>query len=384
MDFSKIAPTAPAPQANGQELRQGKYIKWNSPGVEIIEPGEDEVKAKTAGHFCAMQRQQFQSTQHARRATHLKTQGCVVGKLTVNDNLPEHLAQSMFSKAGTYDIVARYSSLPFVIAPDTLPAPRGFGMKVFGVEGEKLFGTDSTQDFTFNNYPTLELRTLTGACTLGDSLERNFFHLDRFLEEQAAREDKEVASAPARIPPQAHMTAMTQWSQGAYRYGDYVAKFALFPATEDQEALKPVLLKESDPMDILASNLRRYHKEKAAKWSFRVQLLENLDEQPVEDTGIEWNEEKYPFQEVGMLEFPPQESFDNSFRTWFDDSGVACNPWHGLTTLQPLGSAQRSRRMVYAESRKLRLKVNGCPAYKEPKDVKEVPIAVTAGEIMVA
>ena len=78
-------------------------------------------------------------------------------------------------------------------------------MKIFGVEGEKIWGEDKkTQDFTFNNYPTLELRDMPGSEALGDSLVRNFHNFPKFLDEQAARPDQEVASAPGRIPPQAH------------------------------------------------------------------------------------------------------------------------------------------------------------------------------------
>lgn len=56
-------------------FNMSQYIKWDAPGVEIIEPGEDELKTKTAQHFCAMQALNFQQTHHCMRATHLKTQG---------------------------------------------------------------------------------------------------------------------------------------------------------------------------------------------------------------------------------------------------------------------------------------------------------------------
>lgn len=129
--------------------------------------------------------------------------------MIIHDNLPPHLAQSMFAKPREHDVIMRYSSLPFVVASDIGHAPRGLGLKVFDVEGEKLWGKDTTQDFTFNNYPTLELRTLAGAEMLGDSLVRNFFDFPKFLAEQAARPDQEVASAPGRIPPQAHSKSCT-------------------------------------------------------------------------------------------------------------------------------------------------------------------------------
>lgn len=57
----------------------------------------------------------------------------------------------MFAKPGTYDMIMRYSSLTPKLLPDNLAAPRGIGMKIFGVEGEKIWGEDkNTQDWTFN------------------------------------------------------------------------------------------------------------------------------------------------------------------------------------------------------------------------------------------
>ena len=168
---------------------------------------------------------------------------------------------------------------------------------------------------------------------------------------------------------------MPQWSQGAYRYGSYVFKYGLFPTGTEQLKLKDTLILDTDPVTILSDSLQAFHKEHVATFSFRVQLLENLADQPVEDLGLEWDETKYPFVEVATIEIPKQDSFDDKFRSWFDDSGVACNPWHGLVEHRPLGSAQRVRRSVYAESRKLRMTMNGRAKFEEPKGIKEVPVS---------
>lgn len=128
---------------------------------------------------------------------------CVIGRFSVAEGLPPHLAQGMFKKAGHYDCIMRYSSLTPKLVPDNVPAPRGVGLKVFGVEGEKIWGEDKkTQDFTFNNYPILELRTPKDTCEIADSLEKNWNQLDKFAEYLGKREDAEVACAPASIPRQ--------------------------------------------------------------------------------------------------------------------------------------------------------------------------------------
>lgn len=132
-------------------------------------------------------------------------------------------------------------------------------------------------------------------------------------------------------------------------------------------------IKESDPPNILSTTLRDFHKNHKAVYSLRVQLLQNIEEQSVEDIGFEWDEEKYPFEEVATLECDPQESWSPEFRVYFDDR-ITCNSWHGLVEHQPLGSTNRMRRTVYAESRKLRLKMNGFKDYYEPQSLKEVPI----------
>ena len=125
--------------------------------------------------------------------------------MTIKENLPEHLAQGMFAKAGKHDLVMRYSSLPPQITPDTAHAPRGLGIKVFGVPGEKLFGDAETQDFTFNNYRILELRDMSGSSKLADGLIKNYDDLSKFSPLEAAAGDAKIAGG-FTSPPQRYST----------------------------------------------------------------------------------------------------------------------------------------------------------------------------------
>lgn len=107
------------------------------------------------------QQHNFDQHRHAFRATHVKTQGIVKGKLTVPSDLPSHLRQGLFKTPGkTYDVAARYANEPVFLQADQEPGPRGLGLRVFGVEGKRLEGADAdatTQDFFFNNAPMIEL-----------------------------------------------------------------------------------------------------------------------------------------------------------------------------------------------------------------------------------
>lgn len=181
----------------------GEYISWDAKGVEEIQPGEKEKIQEVSDQFNRFQMMNFNEHHHCLRGTHLKTQGCVMGKFVVHDNLPKHLAQGMFKKPGTYDCIMRYSSLTPKLVPDNIPAPRGIGIKIFGIEGEKLWGEDKkTQDWTMNNYPILELRDPKTTYEIADSLERNWNTLDKFAKEQSERVDADVATKGGSLPKQ--------------------------------------------------------------------------------------------------------------------------------------------------------------------------------------
>lgn len=76
-------------------------------------------------------------------------------------------------------------------------------MKIFGIEGEKLWGEDKkTQDWTFNNYPILELRTPQVTYEIADCLEKNWNNIPKFAEEQQKRPDADVATYGGSLPNQ--------------------------------------------------------------------------------------------------------------------------------------------------------------------------------------
>lgn len=173
---------------------------------------------------------------------------------------------------------------------------------------------------------------------------------------------------------------MPEYSQSAYRFGDYVAKFGVFPLAEEQKKQEDRAIGDEEPINIISQTLREFHLNHTVTYSFCAQLLENLEAQPVDDIGIEWDPKKYPFQEIATIEFEPQDSWLPEFRVWWDDR-ITCNSWHGLKAHQPLGSTNRMRRVVYAESRKLRLHVNGFKTYIEPSSLKEVPAPIAAPQL---
>ncbi|WP_198026244.1 catalase family protein [Paracoccus sphaerophysae] len=78
---------------------------------------------------------------------------------------------------------------------------------------------------------------------------------------------------------------------------------------------------------------------------------------PVEDAAIEWDEAASPFEVVGTITFPLQDSFSDARRVWADDV-LAFSPWNGVEAHRSLGSIMRIRRHVYQMSQDRRRGMN--------------------------
>src|SRR6201999_1950616 len=80
------------------------------------------------------------------------------------------------------------------------------------------------------------------------------------------------------------------FSQTAYRYGDFIAKFGLFPATDAQKAQKGTLIDLEAHFDAQRQDVRAFLAREPAAWEFRVQLCTDLETMPVEKPDVAWPE----------------------------------------------------------------------------------------------
>ncbi|GKT43470.1 uncharacterized protein ColSpa_03651 [Colletotrichum spaethianum] len=245
------------------------------------------------------------------------------------------------------------------MSKDRIPQPRGFAMKLFNVKGEMFEEGKEypTQDIEFNSAPTIEL---VDAKTTKDIFELRLKYSDNkeeLYKHLKARPDAELQLARDKVR-NSHLESTRQYSQTAYRFGDYMIKYSLVPSSETQKKLYHETVKPEHDDDILQTWLQNFHASHDAEYLFQVQLLENMDEQSVKYAGAEWDEEKYPWQTVAKLIVPQQNSFDYERKRFWEDY-MRVDPWHGLKSLQPLGSPNRLRRVVYVASSNLRRKLNG-------------------------
>lgn len=309
---------------------------------------------------------------HAVRAVHAKSHGLMAGTLTVIDGLPPELAQGLFAQPGRYDAILRISTAPGDILDDAVSAPRGAALKLFDVPGDRLAASESgEQDFLMVNGPTFgaptpaaflkNLKMLAATTDKAEGLKRAWSATMRTLEGAIeAVGGQSVLITSLGGAPEVHPLGATYYSQAAFRYGDYIAKFSLAPVSRALTELTGDTVNVSDRPNALREDVGEVMIEQGGTWNLCVQLCTDLDAMPVEDPTVAWDEEKSPFVPVATLEVVPQTSWDNRESPAREDR-LAFNPWNGLAAHQPLGAVNRARRDTYPFSVDFRTGFNGCP-----------------------
>jgi len=222
-----------------------------SPSVE--RPEADE--ARTIQGLIATMRYITEKTLadsgHAIRGVHAKSHGILEGYLEVDESLSGDLAQGMFAKPGRYPVVMRLSTIPGDILDDSVSTPRGMAVKIIGVEGERLEGseTDVTQDFVMINGPAfgaptpnkflsvlrLLARTTDEFEWLKKILSGFMRQLQRVIVAVTGKPNVTVATLGGQ--PETHILGETFYSQAPLRFGDFIAKIAMAPISPELTAL---------------------------------------------------------------------------------------------------------------------------------------------------
>ena len=130
------------------DLRPETFVRF-SPAVERPEPDEAETIRGLISTMRYINEKTLADGGHAIKSVHAKSHGFLQGYLEVDAGLPAELAQGLFAKPRRYPVVIRISTIPGDILDDSVSTPRGMAVKVIGVEGERLEGSenDVTQDF---------------------------------------------------------------------------------------------------------------------------------------------------------------------------------------------------------------------------------------------
>lgn len=348
------------------------------PSLEQVQPDEAETIARIVGSLRKISETTFEDYGHAVRSVHAKSHGLLKGTLRVLDHLPPTLAQGLFVRPAEYPVVLRFSTNPGDVLDDSITVPRGLAVKVIGVEGERLPGSeaDTTQDFVMANAPVFaapDAKTFAGSLKLlarttdtPQALKKVVSAVLRGAETVVETFGGESATLKSMGGhPSTHILGETFWSQAPLRHGEYVAKYSIAPLSPALQALKDARVETSGRPDALREEVRAFFREQGGEWELRAQLLTNRETMPVEDASVAWPEEESPYIPVARILLPPQSGWDAERSREIDDA-MAFSPWHGLEAHRPLGNIMRARRPAYEDSARFRGTRNGCPIH-EPR-----------------
>jgi hypothetical protein len=369
----------------GQEMcdmANDRYLRYDS-SIEQQRPGEKEVIDKIVA---SIERTGNNSVTHNNghgiRQQHARGVGYLRGELTVNDALPDHLRQGLFARPGRYPVIVRYSTA--FPRGDRVRAPRGMAIKVLGVTGDKALPDDASanQDFLLVNHVSYfsDAWAYLGA---QKQVESNQNRPDLFFRVGGAVARVWVAAYKATgllRPPQQfkaladpgnNLLGETFHSQGAVRFGEYVARLRAVPLTAAMLQLTGQPCHDNDTA--VSEAVSKYFSQNGAEYELRAQLCTDLERTPVEDASIDWPEDVSPSLPIGRISLPAQVA-NSEARTRYVDNVLSFDPWRCLADHRPLGSIMRLRRDAYGMSRKIRQQNNpDKPPPGEPQDLTALP-----------
>ena len=347
------------------------------PSMEVPAENEADTNANLIEILSKISQTTFENSGHAIRSVHAKSHGVLRAEMTVLDKLPPALTQGLFAKPGRYPVAMRFSTLPGDILDDSVSTPRGLAIKVIGVEGARLPGSESdvTQDFVMVNGPAFTAPTpakFLGNLKMLASTTDKAEGLKKVVSAAARGTESLIEAFGGKSPtittmggqPETHILGETFYSQVPILYGDYVAKFSVAPIF-DLSLLTGTPIDANSNPNALRDAVAQYFKTHGGEWEFRVQLCTDLEAMPIEDASVVWPEDKSPYVAVARLRAQSQDSWSAEGVAAIDE-GLSFSPWHGLAAHRPLGGIMRARNTTYTSSVQFRSEHNGCPIH-EPK-----------------
>jgi hypothetical protein len=319
----------------------------------------------------------------AKRGVHAKAHGLLVGELEILPGLPRALSHGLFALPRTYPTILRLSTIPGDLLDDAVSVPRAASLKIMGVSGVRVPGSeqDVTQDFLFLNgrafpAPTPEafLRTLMLLAVTTDRAPRS----KRLLSSLVGALEKILESIGRQSAtlltlggyPKVNILGDEFYTQGPVLYGNYIAKLALKPLSDNLRALAKQPLNLSGHPDGIREAVVEFFRANSAVWDMQVQLCTNIKTMPIEDASVIWPETESPFLSVARLRVPAQDAW-RADRVTLIDERMSFSPWHALAAHRPLGGIMRVRQAVYAAAAQFRVEYNN-QTLVEPRDMADI------------
>ncbi|WP_144110343.1 catalase family protein [Paraburkholderia sp. BCC1886] len=354
------------------------------PSFEQIPDDEAETTRELVETLHSIIETTYKDYGHAVRSVHAKSHGLLQGELTVLDNLPPAYAQGAFARAGKLPVVLRFSTNPGDILDDSVSTPRGLAVKIIGVEGERLPGSEGavTQDFVMQNAPAFgaatpkkflsTLKMLAKTTDKAHGMKKALSAVLRGAESAVEALGGESATLKSLGGhPETHILGESFYTSVPFLYGPYYAKLSIAPVSPNLTALTDAPLNVNGKPNGLREAVNEFFATESAQWEVRIQLATDLEKMPIEDASVKWPEDESPYVTVARIDVAPQPAWTEA-RAGVVDDQLAFSPWHGLSAHRPLGGVMRSRKPAYEMSAGFRGQHNGCPMH-EPRGFEKLP-----------
>lgn len=298
------------------------YLRYE-PSIEQPRPDEAKTIETIVASIGRTNVSSLAKHHRAIRQQHAKGQGFLRGELTVYDDLPNHLRQGMFATPRTYPIIVRLSTALGDIRSDRIRLPRGMAIKVLGVSGPKALPTDNSanQDILLVNHKSYfsDAAAYLSAQRIVFELEPRVPDFLLRISGLLARGLIKLSNCTGIVIPMIlnaignsgnNILGESFYSEGAIRFGDYVAKLCAAPISESVLKFRgqPSFRDDSSVLNSVVE----FFKKNSGEYELRAQLCTDLQRTPVEDASIDWPEEISPHQPLAELRFRLKQPTDRN------------------------------------------------------------------------
>jgi hypothetical protein len=332
------------------------------PAYEVLDESETTRKKNLQYTIRKISDTTHRYSPYSAPRVHAHSHGLISAEMEIYDNLPAHLAQGMFATPKKLPLVMRFFTVPGDILNDKLCTPRSLALKILGVDGERLTGSEeaSTQNFLLAN-----------GCSFLSSSVQQFLSNLRLLEATDHTPEfreflSQILQATSNLikslgsdrqpvmhgegPPENNILGETYFSHDPILYGQFMAKVALVPIAPALLALTNKPIDISFSSDSLKKSVVDFFISHTAEWELRVQLCTDIHKMPIEDASVVWSEDMSPYLPVARITAKPQIAW-SPYRSQVVDNGMMFSPWHGIKSHRPLGSVMRLRKIAYEMSK---------------------------------
>jgi hypothetical protein len=353
--------------------------------IEHLDKDEAQTNQGLIETITKIQQKVYLDSSHASRGVHAKGHGILVGELRVLGELPGYLSQGLFAREATYPIVMRFSTIPGDILDDNISVPRAVALKVIGVPGDRVSGSegDVTQDFVLANGPVFgkahpkgflsTLKQLAATTDKAPGLKKLLSAVMRGTEkllESVGGQSSTLMTLGGY--PEVHILGDEFYSQTPFLYGDYMAKFAVKPLSEGLRSLAKAPLDLKGKPNGIREAVVEFFRTNSGVWVLQAQLCTDLNTMPIEDAAKQWPEDKSPYQPVAHISIPSQDAWSAS-RVQAVEERMSFSVWHAIGAHRPLGAMNRVRKSVYDTAARFRAEHNQVTVV-EPKTIADLAL----------